>query len=271
MIAQSVIPVRWVIVSDGSTDGTDEIVKSYSRMYSCISFLRLEDGASRNFASQANALNHAVSAIWPCSFEYIGCLDADISLEPNYYRSILNAFFQDPMLGVAGGFICEKSKKGFMPRTMNSKRSVAGAIQMFRRECFAQIETFTPVPHGGLDVVAELKAKMSGFHVQSFPQLRVYHHRRTGGEGPDLAMSFSDGLRHYEIGYHPIFELFVCARRVFSGIPLLSSLLRYIGFASSYFIRRDRIVSMEMMIFLRKEQKQRLCAFIRGILFGHPI
>lgn len=267
VLAQSVLPIRWVIVSDGSTDATDEIVKSYSQRYSFIALLRMEDGNSRNFASQAYALNRAASEVWPCSFEYIGCLDADISLEPDYYRNILDIFSQNPKLGVAGGFIYEKGEKGFTSRGLNSQRSVAGAIQMFRRECFAKIEAFTPIPHGGLDDVAVLKAKMFGFHVSSFPQLKVYHHRRTGADSGYIAGSFKAGLMDYEMGYHPIYELFCSARRVRYGIPLLCSLVRYVGFASSYLVRRDRMVSEEIMAYSRREQKKRLHAFVRWLIF----
>jgi biofilm PGA synthesis N-glycosyltransferase PgaC len=265
VVAQSVLPVRWVVVSDGSTDATDEIVKSYAQTHTFITLLRIEDGTSRNFASQAYALNHALSAVWADDFQYIGCLDADISLDSDYYQRILAAFSQDPTLGVAGGFIHEQVAGRFKQRSYNSRRSVAGAIQMFRRECFARIGAFTPVPHGGLDTVAELKARMLGFHARSFPELKVYHLRRTGGEGGLISASFKAGLMEFEIGYHPIFEFFVCARRVRAGIPLLSSAIRFIGFASAYLTRPGRMVSSDMMAHLRREQMSRLLALAKAI------
>jgi poly-beta-1,6-N-acetyl-D-glucosamine synthase len=258
VVAQNVLPSRWVIVSDGSTDGTDELVESQMVNHPFITLLRIEDASTRSFASQAYALNRAVSAVWSEKFDCIGCLDADISLEPDYYQRILQAFREDPALGLAGGFICERAAGRFRPRPYNSERSVAGAIQMFRRDCFGRIKAFTPVPHGGLDTVAELQVRMSGFHVRSFPELKVRHHRPTGGGDGPIAASFKAGLMEYEVGYHPLFEIFVCARRARSGIPLLSSLCRLVGFSSAYLSRRGRMVSTEMMTYLRREQMSRL-------------
>ena len=265
VIVQSVLPIRWVIVSDGSNDGTDEIVQSYAGMHNFITLLRIEDRASRNFASQAYALNYGVSAVWQDMFDFIGCLDADISLLSDYYRRIIEAFDRDPKLGVAGGVIYEEIAGRFRPRPCNSPRSVAGAIQMFRRECFGRIEAFTPVPHGGLDTVAELKAKMFGFRVQSLSDLKVRHLRRTGGEGSPISVSFKAGLMEYEIGYHPLFEVFVCARRLRVGILFISSLMRFVGFASAYLSRRNRMVSTEMMVYLRAEQMSRLMDLAKAV------
>ena len=113
VLSQTILPEHWVIVSDASVDSTDEIVKSQSKRYPFIELGRLESGRERNFASQAYALNYAVSMVGSYLFDYIGCLDADILLEPRYYESIFTEFERDPLLGVAGGFIYERGRYGF--------------------------------------------------------------------------------------------------------------------------------------------------------------
>jgi poly-beta-1,6-N-acetyl-D-glucosamine synthase len=265
VLGQTVRPVRWAIVSDGSTDGTDDTVRSCAQAHPFITLLRMGDGAQRNFASQAYALNRAVAHVWPEPFDCIGCLDADIALAPDYYRRILDEFRDDPRLGVAGGFIHEQIGGRFEARTYNSERSVAGAVQMFRRACFEHVGTFTPVPHGGLDTIAELKARMAGYSVRSLPDVPVRHLRPTGAASGLLSGAFKAGLMEFEVGYHPLFELFVCARRFFGGVPFLSPMARLAGFLSAYLNRTRRMVSGEMMAFLRREQMDRLTAFFRRL------
>ncbi len=264
IVAQTRLPDRWVIVSDGSTDGTDDIVRQYASRYSFITLVRMEDEKGRNFASQAYAMNRGISSLDGFPYDYIGCLDADITLEPDYYKKLIRIFERDENLGIAGGIIYEWNGKSFAYRTHNTRRSVPGAIQMFRRKCFACIGTFTPLRNGGLDTVAEIKARMNGFRVEAYPAVRVYHHRRTGGGGKILQWAFRSGLMDYEIGYHPIYELLMCARRISYSPVLLIAAIRIVGFFWAYLRGMRRLVPQEMIDFLRCEQRGRLRGFMSG-------
>src|ERR1035441_6547833 len=102
MIAQTVRPEQWVIVSDGSTDGTDEIVKKYAKQHAWIELLRVPERAERHFAGKAQAFNAGHARIAERDYNVIGNLDADITFDPEYFDFLLRKFASNPRLGVAG-------------------------------------------------------------------------------------------------------------------------------------------------------------------------
>ncbi len=267
IIAQTRVPDRWVIVSDDSTDGTDEIVSRYNDQYAFITLLRLERESQRSFSSKSIALNYGISTLNHLQYEFIGCLDADITLESDYYEKVLLLFAQDPLLGVAGGFVFETNGERFVPRPYNAVRSVAGAIQMFRESCFKHLDAFLPLRYGGEDTIAEVRARMLGFHVESFYHLRAYHNRHTGASDKPLRSAFKNGLQDFYIGYHPLYELFTSLHRIRCTPPVISFLLRLAGFIWGYLHPIDYLVPNDQVLFLRKEQIAQMRYFFYRI-FG---
>ena len=149
-------PLRWVIVSDGSTDRTDEIVRDYAARYEFIRLHRISEEHPRNFVAQVVAINAGFSLLRDLDFDFIGNLDADITLEPTYFAELLGRFEKDPRLGLAGGYIWEKYGGKFRCRKTNSPQSVAHGVQMFRRRCLDDIGgAYVPLPYGGPDWYAE--------------------------------------------------------------------------------------------------------------------
>lgn len=259
VIKQSVLPVKWVIVSDRSTDKTDDIVKKYIGEYDFIKLCRLEGDSIRHFGYQVRAINAGYEQLKYSEFEFIGNLDADVSFNLDYYENVLKKFSENPDLGIAGGFIYEKSNEGFQSRQFNTVKSVANAVQLFRRECYETIEGYMELKYGGHDWVAEVMARMNGWHVEAFPELSVFHHRKTGmGDGKLLRGILRMGLMDYSVGSHPLFEVFKCFRRIKGKPYLLGSLLRITGFILGYCWREKRIVSDDFIKYLRREQIQRL-------------
>lgn len=101
--AQTLAPVKYVIVSDGSTDRTDEIVEQHARELGFVELLRLEKNERPGFGSKALAFNAGWERLWAQDFDFIANLDADISFEPCYFESLLEEFQKDPDLGLTGG------------------------------------------------------------------------------------------------------------------------------------------------------------------------
>src|SRR5438552_12245427 len=102
VIGQTQRPERWVIVDDGSTDRTAEIVESYARRYSWIELVRRAQDPDRNFASKAHAVNAGLERVNSVDFDIMGNLDADISFGPDYMEVLMRKFSEDQELGVAG-------------------------------------------------------------------------------------------------------------------------------------------------------------------------
>src|SRR6476620_1032425 len=139
VVAQTVKPAMWIVVSDGSDDGTDEIVSAYAERYEFIRLVRNEKRADRNTAAKVYAINFGVEALGQIDYAYIGNLDADVSFGETYFETLLQYFTTDAKLGIIGGRIFQIDSRGCATEHNSSIESVAGAIQLFRKECFHQI------------------------------------------------------------------------------------------------------------------------------------
>ena len=164
MIGQSLQPQVWLILDDGSTDGTADIIRQLSRGHDWIHLHQLEPRRERSFGAQYRAIMRGYEMIKNLSFDFIGALDADISFEnADYYRNVIHEFNRNPKLGIAGGVICEKENGVFRERRANAAWSVAGGVQTFRREVFDAIGGYIPLEYGGSDGLAGAMAKMKGW------------------------------------------------------------------------------------------------------------
>lgn len=257
VIAQALLPAAWVIVSDGSTDRTEEIVQRYASSHSFIRLIRREKDHHREFASKVFALNIGLGSLTPVNVSFIGHLDADIALGPDYFLKLLQRFEDDPTLGLGGGWYCEKVRGEYRPCHGSSPRSIPGGIQMFRYECYQAIGGLLPIEYGGEDWYAEIMARKSGWRVRSFSDLRVRHLRVTGTRGSRLRYCYREGITDFAIGSHPLFEAAKIARRVCSRPYLLGALARLLGFAVAH-VSVKRMVPLDVVHFLRNEELSRL-------------
>ncbi len=259
VLAQSVTPRKWIIVSDGSTDNTDAIIKQYSEKWNFIEYIRREKtGASLSFVSKVHALRTGYRALAGVPYRFVGILDADITLGKRYYEQIIARFQEDPGLGIAGGFIYECRGQAFRSRVSNSRTSVAGAIQLFRKECYEAIGGHMPSPYGGEDWICEILARKNGWAVTAFPDVEAHHHKPGDAKRGALKDAIRQGRMDYAVGSHPLFEIVKCCRRVQERPFFLRALFRLIGFTWSA-IKRDPIaISAEVAGDLRREQMKKL-------------
>lgn len=259
VLAQHHRPIRWIIVSDGSTDGTDAIVARHAAQHEFLRLLRITKRHPRNFTAQVNAINAGFAELKNVAYDFIGNFDADITLRPDYFERLLELFERDAELGLAGGCIHEPHKRGdFRARKTNSPRSVPHAVQLFRRECFEQVQPYVPLPHGGSDSYAEVVARMKGWRVQSFADLHVFHHRATNSAGSLLRNCFRQGRMDYSLGYLPAYEAAKLLRRLRETPILSGALARAAGFLYCYVTRARHEVPPQFIGFLRDEQKSAL-------------
>ena len=258
VIAQKARPHRWIVVNDGSVDRTGEIIRSYASRHSFIEQIESNHPHSHEFAAQVQALNRGISPLGASRYAFICILDADVSFEPWYFSRLLDKFESDPSLGLAGGYVYEYVHGHMQSRKRNAAWSVAGATQMFRRECFESIGGLPPLNYGGEDTYMEVSARMLGWRVASFPELQVLHRRRQGAAVGCLRYLFRQGLMDFSLGMHPLFELGRCARRL-SGRPLgVGGLIRFLGFVWAACCNTERPVSPKFVEFLRAEQVSRM-------------
>ena len=265
VVSQTRLPEKWVIVSDGSTDGTDEIAQRYASEYSWIEFVRMPYHSDRQFAAKVNAFNAGYERIKGTAYDIIGNLDADISFEKHYFEFLLEKFAEIPELGVTGTPFVEDSFQGYDYRYTNIEH-VSGACQLFRRECFEQIGGYHPIKGGGIDWVAVTTARMKGWKTRTFSEKTCFHNRKIGtGNNGALKFRFKQGRKDYFLGNHPLWEIFRVLYQMTKKPYIIGGSLLLLGYAWAVLIREERQTTTELMEFIRKEQMQRLKNFFMRI------
>lgn len=261
VVGQTVRPEKWVIVDDGSTDGTREIIEEYEGRYDFILYLRRErDNVKSYYYSKTEAFLVGYEIVKHDDHDFVACLDADIAPYPTYYEDILREFERNPKLGIASG-IYVNCVNGRYESIVRDGNSTPGGLQVFRRECYGAIEGYRPLLRGGEDTLAGIIAQSLGWRTKSFPKYETVHYRLIGVRDGTSALKgkFTQGLAEYRLGTHPIFMLAKSLRRLFIEKPYVcASTVRLLGFLQGCLKRESRDTSDEIMKYLRKEQLSRL-------------
>ena len=257
MAAQTYRPLKWIVVSDGSTDGTDEIVRKYATDNSWIELLRMPERKERHFAGKVHAFNAGYARAKEFNPEIIGNLDADVSIEPDHFQYLLRNFAENPELGVGGSPFREGSLQ--YDYRFSNIENVWGGCQLFRRECFDAIGGYTPVKGGGIDHIAVVSARMNGWQTRTFPDKVCIHHRQmnTAGQGA-LKAKFKLGAKDYSFGNHPLWEMFRTLYQMKNSPVLMGGLALGAGYFWSMVRRAPISVSRDLVAFTHREQLQRL-------------
>ena len=260
VVAQTILPAKWVIVSDGSTDQTNDLVKKYADDHEFLQLLKKEPKGSRNFGSKVFAIQAGVDWLQDLEYDFIGVMDADISFETDFFESVIINLQANSKIGIGGGVVHERNSEGeWEPFTGSFEWSVSGAMQMFKRACYESIGGYLPLQRGGIDMIAEVMSRMNGWQVRTFESIRLFHHRTMGTATKSvLEASFRRGIMEYVNGYHPLIQML----RFFTCIPsspfLLLSLCRSGGYYWALLKKEPMAVPDNVIKYLRKEQLQRL-------------
>ena len=257
VLSQTVQPIEWVIVSDGSTDRTDEIIRAAGVAYPWIRLLRLPPRTHRSFAAVVYATEAGVCALTTKDYDYIGLLDSDVRFEPDYFEMLIEHFKRSPKLGLAGGVVIDLGqRKDRFPRNRND---VPGATQFFSRQCFEELGGLIAVPEGGWDALTCARARMRGYETQLLINLVVDHLKpRNLSAGGTFRRQWQMGVRDYALGYYPLFEVFKCLSRLFESPLIVGSVAWWLGYCFALIQRRKRLIPKDLLDFLRSEQKRRL-------------
>jgi biofilm PGA synthesis N-glycosyltransferase PgaC len=263
MIAQTCKPVRWVIVSDGSTDETDEIVARYSAEHPWIDLISLPERKERHFAGKVMAFNAGLERLTCVPYEAVVSVDADISFDADYFAFLLGKLAAHPELGLVGTPFREISGESYDYRFVSIEH-VSGACQVFRRGCFEAIGGYVPIRGGSIDHVAVITARMKGWKTRTFTEKHCIHHRPIGTAGHHpMAARSRVGLKDYAVGNHPVWELCRVARQMALPPRCIGGLALGAGYVWALLRRTNRPVPPELIKFHRGEQMQRLFSFLQ--------
>jgi biofilm PGA synthesis N-glycosyltransferase PgaC len=254
ILAQEVLPSRWIIVDDGSSDRTPEIVSSYARQTGIIELIRLPARQNRQ-AGGESAITVALEQLGFSDYDYLGRFDADLVFEPDYIAQVLSEFERDPELGIAGGGLyIDKHGRKTLERVPDYH--VRGAVKMYRRECFQHIGGLRT--HIGWDTIDEVYAWCRGWKTRSFFQYRVYHRRPTGGRVGASLIYWARGKAEYYTWSDPVFALAKTIKIAITEFPGPQALAFLAGFLSCYLRNEDRLQDSTFVYTRRHQQRRRM-------------
>jgi biofilm PGA synthesis N-glycosyltransferase PgaC len=271
MAAQELVPTRWIVIDDGSTDETLELLLELEQQVSFLTVMRAPQGGPadgardrlakavevRNFnIALACAESESAEAHGSNHYTHVMKLDGDIELPPNYLRVLLERFARDPSLGIAGGVLVEPAADGGMHRVQIPSYHVHGALKCYSQACFAAIGGVQE--RLGWDTIDQTYARMRGFQTRSFPDLVSVHHRPLASADGALRGHARHGECAYIAHYAPmwiVLRSLKVGRRAPVGLSGVAFLYGYLRAAAS---RVERVPDPEYRSFTRRELRMRM-------------
>jgi glycosyltransferase involved in cell wall biosynthesis len=205
LIAQELRPIAWVIVDDGSVDGTDRLAEELARTYPWITVARTGRPSAnlprgRREGRELLTLRHGIRAI-PERVDVVVKVDADTSFASTYFDHLMTRFAADPTLGIASG-TCHELVAGAWVRRRAMPTQPRGAMRAYRWEC---LDIVMDLPaRMGWDTLDAIKAQLRGYESRIVPDLPYRHHRRVGArERNRHSAQAIQGRAAWYLGYRP--------------------------------------------------------------------
>jgi glycosyltransferase involved in cell wall biosynthesis len=198
LVEQTVLPSKIVVVNDGSTDKTEEIVQSFVIKYPFIALVNKTSDAIHLPGSKViQAFQKGLENLDE-NFDIIAKLDADLIFPKNYFETIIKHFQSDEKIGMVGGFCYIEKDGNWILENLTDKDHIRGALKAYRKETFHQIGGLKP--QMGWDTVDELLCKFYNWKVVTDQSLHVKHLKPTGASY-DKTARYKQGEAFYTLGY----------------------------------------------------------------------
>lgn len=256
LAAQTILPTEWIVAENGSTDDTRAVVEVFAAAHPWARLLELE-GAGRPVrgAPIVRAIHAGVAAL-ETSPDVVVNVDADVSVDPDYFERLLQLFEASPALGIASGTAVEQDADGVWRPRFVTGDNVWGATRAYRMACLRDVLPLEE--RHGWDGIDQLKARSRGWTTRLLVDLTFRHHRPEGSrDGSGWRHWFAAGETCHYMGYRPAYLVARAvhqARRDRSAVGLLA------GYASSAIRRTARWPDEGGRRLLREDQSLRLLA-----------
>jgi len=265
VVAQTVLPVEWVIVDDGSKDRTAEIVQEYAEKHPFIRLVRRPDRGFRKVGGGVvAAFKFGESQIITPDYQYVAKLDGDLSFGPRYLESMLQKFAADPKLAAVSGKVF-RSEGGALVEEFIIDEQVAGNFKLYRRDAFADIGGFVEeVMWDGIDTHM---SRMKGYNTLSFydPEAWMLHHRLMGSSDRNVykgRLRWGRGI--WFMGYHPLYALASGVFRMREKPFIIGGILIFAGYVGAAMTNKPRYENLEFRRYLQNWQMGELRKLAMG-------
>ena len=256
VIAQTVKPIEWVIVDDGSTDNTGEIIDEYGKQYPWIRVIHRQNRGYRKAGGGViEAFEDGYVFLNTTDWDFIVKLDGDLTFDQDYFERCLDQFKQNPKLGICGGAIYNIIN-GRLELEKSPQFHVRGATKIYERDCWIALGGLIKAP--GWDTLDEVKANMLGWQTKSYDDLKIIHHRHTGAADGTWRNFVKNGRANYISGYHPLFMFTKSIKRIIEKPYLIGSLGLLYGFISGYLKNISQVDDKALINYVRRQQINRL-------------
>ncbi len=273
VVQQTIRPLQYILVNDGSSDATLEIITRWSRQHPWITPVhktaplgpsaannevedRQKRGRRAREAKEILAFYYGLEHLTESRWDYLIKLDGDLGFSPDYFERCFEEFRRDERLGVGGGAICHiKVGKTIVER--NPAFHVRGATKIYRRACWQALGGVTR--GAAWDTLDEVKANMLGWKSRTFADLHVIHYRHTGAANGAWQNAVKKGEWNYIAGYHPLFM----AMKFVRNLPKRPFVRGAAGLLYGYLLaacrRVARVDDPRLIRYVREQQLRRLC------------
>jgi glycosyltransferase involved in cell wall biosynthesis len=252
LAAQSLQPAEWIVVDDGSEDGTFELAGRLPNARAIRSPYADDDELTRGRRAGRDviAFKAGVAAL-AAEPDLVVKLDADVSLDPDFFERLVAEFEADPTLGIAGGVCHERDAQGRWRPYHVTRDHVRGATRTWRWPCFQLVSPLED--RMAWDVVDELTARLNGWTTRSIAGLPFYHHRTLGERDGGRRQWVLQGELAWFLGYRFSYMVLRALFRLRHEPAALVSIPAYVAAAR----RHDARARPELRRALRREQSLR--------------
>lgn len=264
MIKQTVLPIKWVIVNDGSTDKTGDIIQQFIERYPFIEYVSLADrGYRRPGKGVVETFYEGYKKVEAFDFDIVAKFDADLEFPPDTLEKICQAFKNDHLLGIAGGTQYEQSNNhGPFIKIYTAEGYVCGTNKFYKKNCFEDIGGL--IRRAGWDGVDNIRANMKGWETGEVKSITIYHLKSTGTaheEGVKKACEKYGDISYYMGGYFWYFILRVFGRSIESKNPKVGFFMLK-GYLNSL-VKNVNREPKEFRDFLKKKQLQQIALLFK--------
>ncbi len=246
-------PELWIIVDNGSTDGTVDTARELTTRFPWIRLLEADGTASPQPGGPIVRAFHVGLDSLEIQPDVVVKLDADTSMNPDYFERQLAAFSADERLGIASGTCLERENDEWLPKDDATEGHVRGAARAYRWACLQEVIPLEE--HVGWDGIDELKATLRGWSTKMLPDLAFYHHRSVGlRDGGRTARWKTQGRASWFMGYRPSYLLL---RSLYCSRHDLAALTMFTSYVAAAVHREPRCDDLEVRAYLRRRQGPR--------------